>query len=67
MRVLFGIVLGSVLTVGGAYLYDARHTSAEAATTGTAIHRPLVNWDVVGRKWDRLTHRVRAEWGRIAG
>ena len=27
MRVLIGIILGAVLTVGGAYLYDSQHGS----------------------------------------
>ena len=32
MRVLIGIILGAVLTVGGAYLYDS-HTIPGAATS----------------------------------
>jgi hypothetical protein len=65
MRLLLGIILGGILTVGGAYLYDSHHglTSESVART----ERPLVNWDVVGTKWDRLTQRARTEWNRIAG
>ena len=63
MRVLFGIILGILLTIGGAYLYDSRH----ATTTAGANSRPMVNWDVVSNKWNRLTDRARAEWVRIAG
>jgi hypothetical protein len=66
MRVLFGIILGAVLTVGSAYLYDSRNaTTAENAPA--SVQRPMVNWDVVGTKWDRLTVRARTEWTRLAG
>lgn len=66
MRLLLGIILGGFLTVGGAYLYDSHH--ALAAGTGSAsVQRSLVNWDVVGTKWQHLTERARAEWTRLAG
>lgn len=65
MRVLIGIILGAVLTVGGAYLYDS-HNSANAASAPSAA-RPMVNWDVVNTNWNRLTERARAEWTRLAG
>ena len=66
MRVLIGIILGAVLTVGGAYLYDS-HTVPGAATSSASLHqRPMVNWDVVSTKWNHLTERARAEWNRIA-
>jgi hypothetical protein len=63
MRVLFGIVLGAILTIGGAYLYDSHN--AVAATGAANGQRPMVNWDVVGSKWDQLTVRARAEWSRL--
>jgi len=66
MRILLGIILGGVLTVGTAYLYDSGSTPA-VATAPTGAHRPLVNWDVVGSKWQYLTVRARAEWQRLAG
>jgi hypothetical protein len=66
MRVLFGIILGALLTVSGAYLYDSRQT-AQAADTATVAQRPMVNWDVVGVKWQYLTERARSEWTRVAG
>jgi hypothetical protein len=59
MRVLIGIILGAVLTVGGAYLYDSHHALVAGA------QRPMVNWDVVNTKWDHLTERARAEWTRL--
>jgi hypothetical protein len=66
MRTLLGIILGGILTVGGAYLYDSHHALA-AANTQASVERPLVNWDVVGTKWDRLTQRAHEEWVRVAG
>lgn len=65
MRVLLGLILGALLTVGGAYLYDSHHAATSVAAPATA-QRPLVNWDVVAIKWDHLTTRARAEWRRIA-
>lgn len=42
MRLIFGILIGAVLTIGGAYIHDSK------------VHGPLaeqqrlVNWDVAG-------------------
>ena len=65
MRVLIGIILGAILTIGGAYLYDSH--SAVAAANPSSIQKPMVNWDVVGTKWNYLTERARAEWSRLTG
>lgn len=66
MRILFGIILGGFLVVGGAYIYDS-HNALEAANAPASVQRPLVNWDVVGTKWQIVTERARSEWSRIAG
>lgn len=66
MRILLGIILGGVLTVGGAYLYDS-HNTISAANATASQQRPLVNWDVAGTKWQHLNERARAEWTRVAG
>jgi hypothetical protein len=65
MKVLFGIILGAVLTVGGAYHYDSHHAT-RAVSASVVAQRPLVNWDVVAVKWSQLAARARAEWQRIA-
>ena len=65
MRVLIGIILGAVLTIGGAYLYDS-HNALAAANAQATTQRPLVNWDVANVKWNHLTQRARAEWTRLA-
>ena len=66
MRMLLGIILGAVLVVGGAYVYDS-HNALEAANAPASVQRPLVNWDVVGTKWQIVTERARSEWNRLAG
>jgi len=67
MRLLFGIILGGLLTIGGAYLYDSHNAAAAPANATASLQRPLVNWDVVSTKWQHLTERARAEWARHAG
>ena len=64
MRVLIGILLGAILTVGGAYLYDSHNA---VAANANSLQRPMVNWDVVSSNCNRLTERARAEWTRLAG
>lgn len=69
MRLLLGIILGilgAILTTGGACLYD-QHNAAAAAEAPATVQRPMVNWDVVGVKWQHLTARARSEWTRVAG
>jgi len=63
MRLLLGIILGAVLTIGGAYLYDS-HNTAAALEVPASAQRPMVNWDVVNTKWHHLTERARAQWHR---
>ena len=65
MRVLIGIIFGVLLTVGGAYLYDSHYAVANSGTA-SSLQRPMVNWDVVGTKWNHLTERARAEWSQLA-
>ncbi len=64
MRFLLGIIVGIGITVGGAYLYDG--FAAGNASGPEASSRPMVNWDVVDKNWDRATTRVRKEWDRLA-
>ena len=59
MRLLFGIILGFALTVGGVYAVDQASTRADART--------MVNWDVVAKNVDQLTAMARDGWRRISG
>ena len=58
MRLLFGIILGFALTVGGVYVADQISTRANART--------MVNWDVVGENLNILSARVRDAWHTIS-
>jgi hypothetical protein len=64
MRFLLGVIVGIGLTVGGAYLYDSSRPTTEGSTATAA--RPMVNWDVVDKNWERASTRVRREWDRLA-
>src|SRR4029453_2562178 len=65
MRVLIGIILGVVLTVGGAYLYDSH--IAQTPTSTASAQRPMVNWDVVSNNWNHLTARARERCPLVGG
>ena len=61
MRLLFGMILGAALTIGGAYVTD---TASKAPGTE---NRPMVNWDVVGRNVDSLTTMIKQGWTKLTG
>jgi hypothetical protein len=54
MRLLFGIILGALLTVGAAYIADSRSDPLQGGR--------MVNWDVVGEKVGVLTVDLRRMW-----
>ena len=60
MRLIFGMILGSALTIGIAYVADTMDGQSPTA-------RPMVNWDVVAKNVDGLTELVRNGWKKIAG
>ena len=46
MPAFFGFILGVLVTIGGAYLYDASSGRAVNGLSSTA-NAPMVNWNVV--------------------
>jgi hypothetical protein len=64
MRMLLGMILGAILTVGAAYIHDSFVTGTPAAQRGIG-ERPLVNWDVAARDWNDFTARARRAWTRL--
>ena len=50
MPALFGFILGVVVTITGAYLYDASTGRAANGMSPTAT-APMVNWNVVTDDW----------------
>jgi hypothetical protein len=76
MRVLAGMILGVILTVGAAFAYDTStgRASNGLAPTAAGGNVPMVNWDVVSDNWhDVKAHlqnagaEVERGWKRIAG
>jgi hypothetical protein len=60
MRVLFGMILGALLTVLGAYVHDT------ARSDQAGVQRNMVNWDVVSENWQAAKTRVQREWTQIS-
>lgn len=77
MRIILGIILGILLTVSSAYLYDsitgraANTPPAHAASSIADDQRPMVNWDVVSRELSdglaEVGNRVQETWKRLTG
>jgi hypothetical protein len=67
MPVLFGMILGSLLTVAGVFLYDSASGRAPNGLAPTAAggHPPMVNWDVVGDNWQGVQTSLRSLGGDI--
>jgi hypothetical protein len=72
MRVLFGILLGVALTVSVAFIADTWTTGPTSGPTttgsasGTAVHRNMVNWDVVGEQMHGARVRLHEAWNKIS-
>ena len=77
LGIIIGVVLGFLLTVGGAYTYDAlsgRADTGAMTSSASAAKRPMVNWDVVRRHVHDLHvglievgGRVQDEWRKLSG
>ena len=64
MRMFLGIVIGIVLTIGAAYIYDSiRNTSGDQET----FDRPVVNWDVLGHGVKSAASAVQDGVSRLTG
>ena len=67
MRFTLGIIMGVILTIGFAYMYDAStSTPSNTATQASVEQRPMVNWGVVDKNWQSLTLGVRNTWNKLA-
>jgi hypothetical protein len=58
MRLILGIIIGALLTLGGAYIADSRVP---------ADQKPMVNWDVVSKNANDLTAWVKVQWNKLTG
>jgi hypothetical protein len=61
MRVLLGMFLGVLITVGAAFVYDSSTGRVANGLTlaSTEGHAPMVNWDVVSHDWDGMKQQLR--------
>jgi hypothetical protein len=76
MRILLGVILGALITVSAAFVYDSSTGRvANGLTVASAEGRaPMVNWDVVSHDWDCMKQQLRDAavdlekgWKRITG
>jgi hypothetical protein len=76
MQMLLGIILGVLITVCAAFVYDSSTgRAADGLTVASAEgHAPLVNWDVASHDWEGMKQRLRdvavdveRGWKRIIG
>jgi hypothetical protein len=61
MQMLLGIILGVLITVCAAFVYDSSTGRAASGLTVASAegHAPLVNWDVASHDWDGMKQRLR--------
>ena len=65
MRVFLGMILGAILTVLGAYLFD--HLATRPATSASEnAPQTMVNWDVVGRNWQSVKLQLNQGWTKLS-
>jgi hypothetical protein len=64
MRLVLGIILGVLLTIGVAYVSDSgRAAVCQAGGVGC----PLVNWDEANTRYKNAETSIRGAWDRLTG
>ena len=69
MRILFGMLLGVMLTVSVSFISDTWTTgpaTVARSSSGTVEHRTMVNWDVVGENLRVMRQRAREAWTTLS-
>ena len=61
MRVFFGFILGVIVTIAGAYVYDSQTGRLDNGLAATESQAPMVNWNVVSDDWTNFQTTVRAK------
>jgi hypothetical protein len=59
MRLIFGIIIGILLTIGGAYVHDS------ASDPANPSQRRIVNWDVADRNLREIASSLHDGWARL--
>jgi hypothetical protein len=76
MPILLGMILGVLLTIGAAFVYDATTGRAPNGLPPSAANGrpPMVNWDVVSDNWHglqvnlrELSAQIERGWKKLAG
>jgi hypothetical protein len=62
MNLLFGIVVGILLTIGTAFMADAFVTSDVTADT---CSKQIVNWDIAKERLHETTASIETGWNRV--
>jgi hypothetical protein len=59
----FGFILGVILTVAGAYLYDSStgRTANGLSAASAGGQAPMVNWGIVSDNWQSFQADVRVK------
>jgi hypothetical protein len=60
MRLLLGMILGALLTITAAWIYDSGRSDQ------AGVQRTMVNWDVVSENWQAAKTRVQREWTQLS-
>ncbi len=63
MRFLLGIIVGILLTIGSAYVFDASRKGE--GPNGSAER--IVNWDVLQAQLRILSGNIQDGWSRLTG
>ena len=66
MRTLFGMILGSLLTIAVIYVHDSKVASTGVSTATASTSREIVNWDVATSEWVQVKEGVRAIWLKLS-
>jgi hypothetical protein len=65
MRFLFGLVIGVLIAIGGAYVHDASVSPTMSGPDSTGSR--MVNWDAVSHSFNRLADATRDDFNRLMG
>ena len=65
MRMLFGIILGSLLTIAVFYVHDSMVASTGGSLETSSMSKTIVNWDVAASDWGLVKEGVRTTWLKL--
>jgi hypothetical protein len=62
MRLVFGMFLGVLLTLGVAYIHD---TQVGPPAPSALEQKTMMNWHVVGENWRALSGRISEQFAKL--